>query len=69
MLEYRCTCGRKFGFDVLSGRFKEIVGDVETTLKIRCSERTKEAFKKMKERNDLPSYESLLQLLMSIGTI
>jgi hypothetical protein len=67
MPDLRCNCGRRYEFDILSGRFREIIDAGDVILKIRCSNQTREVFKKLKEEKKLPSYESLLQLLMSVS--
>jgi len=69
MPDLRCTCGRRYEYDVISGRFREIIDAGDVILKIRCSNSTRELFKKLKRDKELPSYESLLQLLMSLGNI
>ena len=67
MVEYRCKCGRRIEYDIVQGRFREIIDAGDVVLKIRCSNLTKETFKKLKQKNELPSYESLLQMLMSLS--
>jgi hypothetical protein len=69
MPEHRCTCGRRFEYDILSGRFREIIDAGDVTLKIRCSSQTRELFKRMKKEKEMPSYESLLRLLMSLSSL
>jgi hypothetical protein len=69
MPEYRCACGRRIEYDVVEGKFRERKDVNETILKIRCSEQTKEIFKRLKERTESPSYESLLQLLISVASL
>jgi len=64
MPEFKCTCGRRIEYDVVSGRFREVIDAGDAVIKIRCSNSTKELFKRLKVEKGLPSYESLLQLLM-----
>ena len=66
MTELKCTCGRRWEYDVLSGKFREVITAEDVILKIRCSIETKERFKQLKGELELPSYESLLQMLMAM---
>lgn len=67
MPQHLCKCGKRIEYDIVTGRFREVDNYEQAVLKIRCSNLTKEHFKKMKQRNELPSYESLLQMLMSLS--
>jgi hypothetical protein len=66
---YRCKCGRKIDYDVVSGKFREMDEEEDSIIKIRCSAQTKDAFKKLKDSTELPSYEALLLMLMSGGIL
>ena len=65
--KHRCKCGRQFEYNVEQNIFRELMIEERAVLKIRCSNLTKETFKKLKQKNELPSYESLLQMLMSLS--
>lgn len=69
MPDLRCSCGRRYEYDVVSGRFREVIDAGDVVLKIRCSNHTREIFKQLKKEKDMPSYEALLQLLMSVSNL
>lgn len=69
MPELKCTCGRRWEYNAISGRFREVITAEDVILKIRCSLETRELFKRLKEEKELPSYEALLQLLMSVSSL
>ena len=69
MPEHRCSCGRKFNYNIVTGRFNEMIIDEDVVLKIRCARSTREDFKKLKMSKEMPSYESLLKLLMSVSSL